>query len=89
MESIGDIATVTVHIKKSVKKSPKWTPPIRSISKQSGVLDIASRSEAYPEMRGTVVKKLYTKIKIFWFAKNRRDWRFKAPGFPSRIWSVS
>ena len=42
MESIGDIATVTVHIKK-IREKLNMIPQIHSILRQSGVWDIVSR----------------------------------------------
>ena len=40
MESVGDIATVTVHIRRSVRRS-SMTRPILSILRQSGAWDTA------------------------------------------------
>ncbi len=42
MESIGDIATVTVHIKK-IRRRLRWIPPTLSILRRYGELDTGSR----------------------------------------------
>ena len=50
MESVGDIATVTVHIKKSVRRS-SLIHPTRSISRRYGVLGIGLRCDVgQPEL---------------------------------------
>lgn len=46
MESLGDIATVTVHIKK-IRRRSKLTQQNLNISRQYGVLDIVSRCRRF------------------------------------------
>lgn len=48
MESLGDIATVTVHIKK-IRRRSKLTQQNLNISRQYGVLDIVSRCRRFYE----------------------------------------
>ena len=51
MESIGDIATVTVHIKK-IREKIEFNTAKRSISRRSGASDTGSR----PEKMRTVIR---------------------------------
>ena len=51
MESVGDIATVAVHIKKIREKKISSIQPSHSILRQSGVLDVVSKSEYFNRIR--------------------------------------